>query len=345
MAVPVPIHQLLTHKFTRGHPRPLLAIVHHRMVGTLASTDTTFTTGERVASTHFGIGLCSKHGGKKAVCIHQYVRLGDQAWGNGNNHFPEGHAREGEPVPSKWNERNPKRLVNSRTISIEHQDNGKKGHPRRGIVPDEVIEASIFLDKLLLQGSAKKMKDAGIVFRQGSARTIAKELKGMTPGPDTIVDHNYIAGPLKPSCWQPWKKDDTGFPRHRYLVALGAATGSAPTPKPAPGDPPDALVDPLEAPDEDPRPPTSAEEDVMKSFATPTVPTLAKIRTDAWLYDNSALDPSPKNINVAPGREMPLIGTIANKGHIVSYVDDSGTLVGRAFWVELDDVASTRPAP
>ena len=135
VAAPVPIHQLLTHKFTRGHPRPLLAIVHHRMVGTLASTDTTFTTGERVASTHFGIGLCSKHGGHRAVCIHQYVRLGDQAWGNGNNHFPEGHAKEGEPVPSKWNERHPKRLVNSRTISIEHQDNGRKGHPRRGSCP------------------------------------------------------------------------------------------------------------------------------------------------------------------------------------------------------------------
>ena len=345
MAFSVPIHQVPTSKFTRGHPRPLIAIVHHRMVGNLASTDTTFTTGERVASTNFGIGLCSKHGGNQTVCIHQYVRLGDQAWGNGNNHFVDGDGKEGPPVKSDWNDRHPhaQHRVNSRTISIEHQDNGGKGHPKRGIVPDEVIEASIALDKLLLTGNAKKMRDAGIEFRHGSARTIARELKDMKPGPDTIVDHHYVAGPLKPSCWRPWKKDDTGFPRHRYLVAMGVATGAHLPPTRLQVTRPMRPTFPKRRPTKS-RPSTSAEEDVMKSFATPTVPTLAKIRTDAWLYDNSGLDPSPKNKHVSPGREMPLIGTIGQNARIVSYVDDTGTQVGRAYWVEPDDVESTRPA-
>ena len=39
-------------KFTAGHPAPLIALVHHRMVGTLRSTDAAFTsTDGREAST------------------------------------------------------------------------------------------------------------------------------------------------------------------------------------------------------------------------------------------------------------------------------------------------------
>jgi hypothetical protein len=89
----------------------------------------------------------------------------------------------------------------------------------------------------------------------------------------------------------------------------------------------------------------SSEGDIVKSFATPTVPTLAKVRTAAWLYDNSALQPSPTNIHLDPGREMPLLGMIGAKARIVSFVDSSGNLVGKAYWVEARDVESTRPAP
>ena len=325
-----PIQQVPTWKFTSGHPAKLIAVVHHRMVGTLKSTDTTFTTGKRIASTHFGVGLCSKHGGKNRVCIHQYVLLGNQAWGNGNNRYPEKHPKAGQLVPSAWNKRYPTTLVNSRTISIEHHDNGKKGHPKRGIVPEEVIVASLALDALLLSGDVAAMKAAGIKFRTGSETTMGKELKAIKPGPTTIVDHRYIAGPLKPSCWRPWQKDTTGFPQARYLAALGATPaigGPAPTPATAPEHS------------------HTAEGDVMRTFATPTVPTLAKIRTDAWLYDNSALEPSSTNIQVAPGREMPLIGVIGSKARIVSYVNSAGTLVGKAYWVEAANVESTRPAP
>jgi hypothetical protein len=324
VAMVVPIHQVPSWKFTAGHPKPLIAIVHHRMVGTLPGTDRTFTKGKRVASTHFGVGLCSKHGGKGVTCIHQYVLLGNQAWGNGNNRYPEGHPKAGQLVPSTWNERYPTTLVNSRTISIEHHDNGIKGHPKSGVVPEAVIEASIGLDELLLSGDVAAMKAAGIRFRAGSAATIGLELKAIRPGRHTIIDHNYIAGPLKPRCWKPWRKDAVGFPQARYLAELAG-----------PIDVDNAAVV---------KPPTHSEGEVVKSFATPTVPTLAKVRTDAWLYDNSALEPSAKNIQIDPGREMPLLGVIGTKARIVSYVNAAGKTVGRAYWVEAGDIESTRPA-
>lgn len=334
-----PIHQVPSWKFTPGHPAPLLALVHHRMVGTLASTDATFTKGKRVASTHFGVGLCSRHGGTDRVCIHQYVLLGDQAWGNGNNRFPEGHAKAGQLVPSSWNERYPTTLVNSRTVSIEHHDNGGKGHPRRGIVPAEVIEASIWLDRLLLSGDVAAMEVAGIRFRNGQRAAIGRELKAIRPGPNTIVDHHYIAGPLKPSCWRPWKKDGAGFPQARYLAALGQpGPGVAPVAEHA-ATPASPAVTPAVVPPAT----TRSEGEIVKSFATPIVPTLAKVRTDAWLYDNSALEPSPRNIRVDPGREMPLLGVIGTTARIVSYVNAAGQTVGRAYWVEAGDVESTRP--
>jgi hypothetical protein len=73
-------------KFTAGHPAPLIALVHHRMVGTLRSTDAALTaTDGRAASTTFGVGSgCGRTGHPTSAHVHQYVRLGDQAWGNGN---------------------------------------------------------------------------------------------------------------------------------------------------------------------------------------------------------------------------------------------------------------------
>ena len=83
----------------------------------------------------------------------------------------------------------------------------------------------------------------------------------------------------------------------------------------------------------------------MRSFQLPPVATLARIRRHAWLYDNSALEPSRRNINIDPGREMPLIGMVGNTARIVSYIDSSGKPVGKAYWVEVADVEATRPAP
>ena len=56
------------------------------MVGTLRSTDAAFTsTDGREASTNFGVGYgCGRAGHPTTAHVHQYVRLGDQAWGNGN---------------------------------------------------------------------------------------------------------------------------------------------------------------------------------------------------------------------------------------------------------------------
>ena len=39
-----PIYWVGSPKFTAGHPAPLIALVHHRMVGTLRSTDAAFTS-------------------------------------------------------------------------------------------------------------------------------------------------------------------------------------------------------------------------------------------------------------------------------------------------------------
>ena len=40
----VTIYWVGSPKFTAGHPAPLIALVHHRMVGTLRSTDSAFTS-------------------------------------------------------------------------------------------------------------------------------------------------------------------------------------------------------------------------------------------------------------------------------------------------------------
>lgn len=66
------IYWIGSPKFTPGHPAPFIALVHHRMVGTLRSTDAAFTaTDGREASTHFGIGYgCGRTGhptGRRAV--------------------------------------------------------------------------------------------------------------------------------------------------------------------------------------------------------------------------------------------------------------------------------------
>jgi hypothetical protein len=210
------IYWVPSPKFTAGRAGvAVVALVHHRMVGTLKSTDTTFTTGTRIASTTFGVGYgCGKAGHPAtAAHVHQYVNLDDQAWGNGN-----------WDATGAWDDSYPTSLINARTISIEHHDNGGSADPAvKGVVPEKVIVESIRLDQLLLGGDVAAWRAAGIRWRSdGDASRIAKELRALVPGKRTIVDHNFVSGRLKPYCWRPWEGDKVGFPQARYIASLTA---------------------------------------------------------------------------------------------------------------------------
>jgi hypothetical protein len=213
------VFQVPSPKHYQGRSdQAVIALVHHRMVGTLKSTDATFTTGDRVASTNFGVGYdCGRSGhptGLPGAHVHQYVAIDDAAWGNGNL----------DPT-GQWDDvygatPNP----NYRTISIEHHDNGGAplGSGRRGVVPEEVLAVSIELDRLLLSGDWAAWKAAGIKANtDATGERVAAEVGVIVVGPDTLVDHHYIAGRLKPYCWRPWADDPIGFPQARYLTELG----------------------------------------------------------------------------------------------------------------------------
>ena len=181
----------------------VLAIVHHRMVGTLPGTISTFTQGtrNRPVSTTFGVGFLS---GK--LTIAQFVDLRDTAFGNGN-YDPSG----------RWDDAGyPLTQINARTVSIEHEDGATRG---RGIVKEPVIAASIELDRVLLSGDLDRIRNAGIRATGAGGAAAVGDLGDIVPGPKTIVDHNFIAGRLKPYCWQRWL-DGAGFPQARYLASL-----------------------------------------------------------------------------------------------------------------------------
>jgi len=56
-------------------------------------------------------------------------------------------------VAGSRDDRYPTTLLNSRTVSIEHHDNGgRTAGNGKGVVPEAVIAASIALDALLLRG-------------------------------------------------------------------------------------------------------------------------------------------------------------------------------------------------
>jgi hypothetical protein len=231
------------------------------------------------------------------------VRLGDQAWGNGN-WDPSG----------AWADRYPTTLVNSRTVSIEHHDNGgRTAGSGKGVVPEAVIAASIALDALLLRGDLAELKAAGIRFRAGTEIAISRELRAIPVDRHHLIDHHYIAGRLKPSCWRPWADDPVGFPQTRYLAALTSA------------------------------PP--ATEETVNSYPVPKVPSVAVVPAGPWLYATSALEPSPDNICVDPGREMPYLGQPASGVRIVEYVDVKGVHQGRAMFAKASEVTTIRPAP
>lgn len=315
-------------KFTAGHPAPLIAQVRHRMVGTLRSTDVTFTTGSRVASTNFGIGkVCGKAGHPAGAHVHQYVRLGDQAWGNGNNRDGNGVL-----VPSAWNSRYPTTLVNSRTISIEHEDRADlpAGDPRRGVVTEDIIAVSIELGRLLHRGNVTELKAAGIVFRAGTETAICRELRAMKPGPTTIIDHHYIAGPLKPYCWRPYAADKVGFPQARVIAGI---TGTTPAPAPTPA------------------------EEIVKSFPVPETRTLVILKEDpkrpgnsVWMFTNTArkADGHEVSLGPAPIRPLVLISDAVVPGiAAVAYepVTPDADAISPTFFVLSTEIASRAPSP
>lgn len=192
--------------YTQGRTEPVRAFVNHRMVGTLAGTTAYFANpATRPVSTHFGIG---KIYGK--VEIHQYVPLDDTAYGNGNY-----------DVSGRWDDWGYRTTeVNAQTISIEHQDHW--GDPaRKGIVPDDVQQASMKLQALIKFGTPAQWKAAGLVFRDwANAKIIAAEVAKWPVNGRRIITHNDIAGELKPYCWLPWAEDKVGYPRAKYVNGI-----------------------------------------------------------------------------------------------------------------------------
>ena len=142
---------------------------------------------------------------------------------------------------------------------------------------------------------------------------ITRELRAIPIDRHHLIDHHYIAGRLKPSCWRPWADDPVGFPQARYLAAL----------MPAP----------------------SAPEETVNSYPVPQVPSIATVPAGTWLYATSALEPSPDNICVDPGRDMPYLGQPASAVRIVEYVDAKGVHQGRSMFAKATEVTSIRPAP
>ncbi len=180
-------------------------------------------------------------------------------------------------------------------------------------MPEAVIAASIALDALLLRGDLAELKAAGIRFRSGTETAITRELRAIPIDRHHLIDHHYIAGRLKPSCWRPWADDPVGFPQARYLAALA------------------------------PAPP--ATEETVNSYPVPKVPSIATVPAGTWLYATSALEPSPDNICVDPGRDMPYLGQPTSTVRIVEYVDAKGVHQGRAMFAKASEVTTIRPAP
>lgn len=303
MAYPILWVPASSEDFSRGRAAsPILAIVHHRMVGTLPGTDRTFqSTSNRPVSTHFGIGY---ENGR--LEIHQYVDLSDTAFGNGNYDSSGSWDNWGYPTSN----------INARTVSIEHQDNAQLDRgDGKGIVPEAVIRASLWLDSLLLSGDVSKMRAAGIRVRSS---TTASQLGRIKPGSRTLITHNDIAGRLKPYCWKPWADDGVGYPRSRYVTTL--SSGDIPLPD-------------------------TSTEDFMEQFQTYTTSRVVDVHEGAVLYDNEHLAPSEDNIIIKPGRTMPYLGTTSINDYMVAYIPASNVgVTTKSYWVKRDQTSYPRLA-
>jgi hypothetical protein len=165
-------------------------VVNHRIVGTLPSARAAFGVApgtSRNASSHFGIGYVN---GK--LTVDQYVDLADMAWTNGDVREPT------------WSRIIPGVNPNLYTVTIEHEDGGAVN---RGKVSEEVWQASMELQKLLVSGDKDAIRAAGIRVRHdhivAQLATVPKDATG-------FIDHHQIAGPNKPYCFRRWL-DDPGF--------------------------------------------------------------------------------------------------------------------------------------
>lgn len=218
--IPVKITYHEAAHYTKGRTQKIRAIVNHRMVGTVAGTRAYFVNpATRPVSTHFGIG---KINGR--LVIDQYVPLDDTAYGNGNY-----------DASGRWDDWGYGTTeINARTISIEHQDHGDPAG--QGVVSEDIQQASIALQALLLRGTTTDWLRAGIIIRDPANRfAVMNELNAINPKTQTIITHNDIAGNLKPYCWRPWKFDAIGFPRNKYINGiLDKITPPVVTPTPAP---------------------------------------------------------------------------------------------------------------
>lgn len=198
---------------------PTLGIVNHRIVGTaqylIGDPASRFLRNDPIngASSHFVIGYLNG-----ILVIVQCVDLVDSPWTNGDVRDPS------------WSNIIPGVNPNLYTLTIEHEDGGA---PNGGIVTDEVWEASIELQSILVSGDPARFAAAGIQVRDPS---VIAELAAIPKDETGFIDHHQISGPNKPYCWRPWMADpgfvhgigDEPSRRDRLLAAL-----RAPTPEPS----------------------------------------------------------------------------------------------------------------
>ena len=204
--------------------RQPIAIVHHRIVGSLNSADTIFAANDTDPAT---VGSTSRSVSANFACgydtdgklyVHQYVDMSDTAYCNGDFEAGSNWEKWGYPTGFVTVDGSSMRPMNSMTISIEHDDQGGSSDPtKKGVVREDIIKLSIALDKLMLSGNWAAIKAAGIRCRDEAT---AVALGKIVPGPRTLIDHRDIAGGQKPYCWRPWQADTAGFPRQRYITEL-----------------------------------------------------------------------------------------------------------------------------
>lgn len=182
----------------------LRAVVNHRIVGSLASARGAFgaTPGtSRNASSHFGIGYING-----VLTIDQYVDLRNMAWTNGDVRDPT------------WPLIIPGVNPNLYTVTIEHEDGG---YTTGGIVTEEIWQASMELQKLLVSGDTTALS----IIRGGPQ--MAAQMAAIPKNELGFIDHHQIAGPNKPYCFRRWMNDPgfvEGSPsrRDRLLALLNA---------------------------------------------------------------------------------------------------------------------------
>lgn len=210
-----------------------IAIVHHRIVGSLNSADVTFAANDadphtegsptRAVSSHFGIGYDTD--GK--LYVHQYVDLSDTAYTNGDYKIGSNWDLWNYPNGFLTVDGLSMRACNPMTVTIEHDDQGNSTDPaKKGIVREAIIKTSIALDRLMLAGNIIAMREAGIKIREVST---AAALSVIKKDGQHLIDHHDIALTNKPYCWKPWSADKVGFPRARYIAEL-TAPAVEPTP-------------------------------------------------------------------------------------------------------------------